>query len=482
MPLAFLFANISLVLFLTTFLYPREFLALIFPLLIVSIPLFWLAILVGSLAFIIIHARYRPAQTDLFSHFILVLFFLPLFLFIWAKMPLSGNPLRFSDYAICVYLLLVISTYLYKDRHNLATWGINKIQFLPALKSLWIPTLIFTAIPLVWGGIIKNPIAPFELLKDMAIYPLYALAQLFFFLSFPMSSFKKTNYSRHQIVLAVAGLFALIHWPNTLVMLICFFSMAIWAWVYFHKPNLFAVALSMGISAAVFGQALPYAIHHNVGVGPDYAFKRLMKLPPEDLFQERIQHFRDLKITNENSPSVALLSQALKCRKLSKFSRSTWLNIEKQWGSEVMVKSFLRGAEVRREWPKLVSWPIRGKVKIKLKYENFIGYLSTCEARANKLLLSGWTGNVKTGAGARELHIFINGRPVYNAPPHVFRDDVSKAYPKLSKIKSGFRFELPAQPALGIKDVRVFSMADNGTLYEVFYNQDHKWLQLYDEL
>ncbi len=482
MPLAFLFSNISLVMFLTTYLYPREALPLIFPLVIINIPLFWLAILVGSLAFIFFQARYRPSQTDFFSHFILILLFLPLFLFIWAKMPLSGSPLRFSDYAICVYLLLVFGAYLYKDRHNLSAWGINKIQFLPALKSLWIPTVIFTAIPLIWGHLIKSPIAPFELLKDMAIYPFYALAQLFFFLSFPMSCFRKTYYSRHQIVLAVAGLFALIHWPNTLVMLICFFSMAIWAWVYFHKPNLFAVALSVGISAAVFGQALPYAIHHNVGVGPDYAFNRLMKLPLEDVFQERIQLFRDLKIANENSPSLELLSQALNCPKLSKFSRSTWLNIEQQWGSEVMVKSFLRGAEVRREWPNLVSWPIRGRVKIKLKYENFIGYLSVCEIRANKLLLSGWTGNVKTGTGARELHIFINGELVYTAPPHNFRDDVSKAYPVLSKTKSGFRFNLPTQPNLDPKDVRVFSMSENSILYEVFYKQNHPWLQLYDEL
>jgi len=57
MPLAFVLSNISLVLFLTTCLYPRETLPLIFPLVIVNIPFFWLAILVGSLAIIIIQAR-----------------------------------------------------------------------------------------------------------------------------------------------------------------------------------------------------------------------------------------------------------------------------------------------------------------------------------------------------------------------------------------------------------------------------------------
>ena len=481
MPLAFLLSNVSLVLFLTTLLYPRETFPLIFPLVIVKIPLFWLAILVGSLVYFIIDARYRQARSDLFSHFILVLFFIPLFIFIWAQMPLSGNPLRFSDYIICAYLLAVFGTYLYKDRHNLSAWGLNKVQFLPALKSLWLPTAIFTIIPLILGFFVKNPLTPAELLKDMAIYPFYAFVQLFFCLSFPMAHFRKTDQSQNQSVLAVSGLFALIHWPNTIVMLICFCSMAIWAWVYFLKPNLFAVAISMGISAAVFGQALPYKIHHNVGVGPDYAFKRLMKLPPEDVFQERIQRFRYLKSANGNTPSTDLLSQALDCPKLSGFSRSIWLDIEKRWGSEVMIKSFFRSAEVRRVWPSLVSWPIRGKVKIKLKHENFIGYLSTCEARQNSLLLSGWTGNVKTGAGAKNLLIFINGRLVHAAPPIVYRDDVSRAYPILSKINTGFQFHLRVQPILGIKDVRVFSMAENGTLYEVFYRQDHLWLQLFAE-
>ncbi len=482
MPLAFLFANISLVLFLTTFLYPRDTLPLVFPLVLVKIPLFWLAILVGSLVFIIIQARYRPARTDLFSHFILLIFFLPIFIFIWAKMPLSGSPLGFSDYAICAYLLFVFGAYLFKDRHNLNAWGINRAQFIPALKSLWIPTAIFTAISVIWGLAIKNPIEPGELLKDMVIYPFYAFAQLFFFLSFPMAVFRKTYHTRSPIVLAIAGLFGLIHWPNTTVLLICFFSMAIWAWIYFHKPNLFAVAISMGISAAIFGQALPYEIHHNVGVGPDYAFNRLMKLPPEEVFHKQVQQFKDLKRANAKTPSADLLSQTLHCPKLSQFSRSTWLDIEKRWGSEVMVKSFLRGAEVRQEWPELVAWPIRGRVKIKLKYENFTGYLSVSKARANKLLLSGWTGNVKTGDSAINLLIFINGKLVHTAPPHKYRSDVSSAYPILSKIKSGFRFDLPDQPIVDIRDVRVFSMAPNGILYEVFYNQEHEWLHLFAEV
>ena len=482
MPIAFLLANISLVLFLTTFLYPREILPLIFPLVIVKIPLFWLAILVGSLAFMIIHARSRPAQSDLLSYFILVFFFLPLFLFIWAKMPSVGNPLHVSDYAICAYLLVVFGTALYKDRRNLSAWGINKTQFLPALKSLWIPTAIFTTIPLIWGGLIKSPITPAELLKDIAIYPFYAFGQLFFLLSFPMACLTKTYHSRNQIVLAIAGLFALIHWPNPVLMLVCFFSMIVWAWFYFQKRNLFAVALSMGLSAAVFGQALPYEIHHNAGVGPDYTLGRLMKLPPEDVFQKRIHQFKALKKSDARTPSVVILSQALNCPKLSKFSRSIWLNVERQWGSDVMVKSFLRGAEIRRVWPKLVSWPIRGKVKIKLKYENVVGYLSRCEIRANKLVLSGWTGNVKTGTGAINLHIFINGELVYTAPPNVIRDGVSRAYPILSETNTGFRFKLRAYSKQDIKDVRVFSMAENGILYEVFYKKEHPWLQLYDAL
>jgi len=56
------------------------------------------------------------------------------------------------------------------------------------------------------------------------------------------------------------------------------------------------------------------------------------------------------------------------------------------------------------------------------------------------------------------------------------------AYPALKTSKCGFRFNLTAQPVIDIKDVRVFSMASNGILYEVFYRQDHKWLRLFAEI
>jgi hypothetical protein len=97
-------------------------------------------------------------------------------------------------------------------------------------------------------------------------------------------------------------------------------------------------------------------------------------------------------------------------------------------------------------------------------------------------LVSGWTGNVKTGTGTISLHIFVNGKLVYTAPPNVIRDDVNRAYPILSETNTGFRFKLPADPNRDIKDVRVFSMAENGILYEVFYKREHPWLKLYDAL
>jgi len=480
MPLFFLLSNFSLVLFVITLLYPREVFPLVFPLVFIEQPLFWLAVLLISLTLVFVRAGVRPDRSDYRSRITLVLFFLPLFGFIWAKMPLGGGRLDFSDIIIIGFILTVFVMRFYKDRKNLSLWGINKVHFMPAVKMLWIPTAISILSLGCWALITHNPVAPMELLKDLAKYPFYAFAQLFFFLAFPVACLKTTDHSQGQTILAVSGLFALIHWPNTVVMLACFLSMAIWAWVYLRYPNLFAVAIAMGLSAAVFGQALPYDTHHNVGVGPDYAYRRLIKMPPEIIFQNRIQKFNQSDRSDDSAPAVDRFCRALNTPKLSDFSQSLWSHIEKIWGRQMMTLSFLRGAEVRREWPKLVSWPIRSK-KLKIKHDSFFGYFDGGRLVGTDLLLSGWIANVKTGALATSVHIFINGKPAYAAPPNHHRDDVSRAYQTLSEKKSGFRFKLPAKSAEGIEDLRIFARAESGIFYEIFYKPDYKWLNLFAE-
>jgi hypothetical protein len=64
------------------------------------------------------------------------------------------------------------------------------------------------------------------------------------FLAFPVARFKKISQSSIQIVLAVAGLFALIHWPNGILMLACLLAMIVWARVYLRQAKNFHIFLN----------------------------------------------------------------------------------------------------------------------------------------------------------------------------------------------------------------------------------------------
>jgi CAAX prenyl protease-like protein len=478
MPLAFLVSILGLVLSIISLLYPREAFPLVLPLIGNVHPYFWMTFLLIGVVFTFIGADYRWMKTAYRPRIEFMLFFFPLFIFVWAKMPLSLDRWDFSDFVVCGFILAVFLKCLYHDRNNLSLWGINKVHFIPALRLLWVPTVLFVSVPIVWRLMMDNPVSYAKMLFDVVSYPFYAFAQLLVFLAFPVACFKKTNQPPVQIVLAVAGLFALAHWPNGIVMLVCLLAMIIWSWAYLRQPNLFAVAISMGIAAAVFGQALPYEVHHKVRVGPDYVYQQLMKLPPENIFHDRIQKVRELKASGDDNPSVNHLATILNCRELSDFSRSLWVGFEEKWGMETMIKGFLRGAEVRENWHNLLSWPTRIN-KSQIRRDTFYGHLDICEVRSGDLFLSGWMADVKTGFEAKRFHIFINGAPVYAAPPNVRREDVSRIFDIPSDTNYGFRFKLPGRGSADIKDLRIFGFAGDGIFREILYPSGYQYLNLY---
>ena len=477
MPLALFFANLSLVLILISLLYPQAAFPLALPLIGSTHLLFWTIVALIGAALVFTWIAFRRSAPGYRPLLDLMLVFFPLFIFVWAKLPTIG-PLNVFDIIICGFILVMLFRCLYNDRNNLSLWGINKVHFIPALKALWVPTVLFVSVPVLWGLAIGNPLHAFRTLFAVATYPFYALAQLLMFLAFPVARFKRISRSSIQIVLAVAGLFALIHWPNGILMLAGLVAMIVWCWVYLRHPNLFAVALSMGVAGAVFTQVLPESVHHNMRAGPYYVYRRLLKLPPETVFHTQIENFTGLEPSGDNRSSVERLAKILLDRKLSTFSRSVWTQIEKDRGSKIMVKGFLRGAEVRREWHRLLSWPTRVS-RPKIAHDDFYGFLDRYEANSTQIFLSGWMANVKTGRQAKNFHIFLNGAPFFIGPPNTHRNDINQYYRLSPATKAGFIFKLPIQRSMEVKNLRIFAITEDGIPREIIYPPDYKWLNLY---
>ena len=73
-------------------------------------------------------------------------------------------------------------------------------------------------------------------------------------------------------VVFVAGVFALLHFPNVPLMIATFFGGLMWAFVYQRAPNLWALALSHALMTAVLGLTVPNEALHGLRVGYNYFF------------------------------------------------------------------------------------------------------------------------------------------------------------------------------------------------------------------
>lgn len=129
---------------------------------------------------------------------------------------------------------------------------------------------------------------------SLLLYPLYALVQLGLFLKLPVTRLRAMGVSAAGTRLIAAVLFALVHWPNPLVMLVTLLGMFVWAQQYQRGRPLWQLALVMGLTATTFSQMLPDDLTHHMRVGPGYVRAAAVDLlggPPAPNAQEKTMAF-----------------------------------------------------------------------------------------------------------------------------------------------------------------------------------------------
>ena len=109
---------------------------------------------------------------------------------------------------------------------------------------------------------------PGAVLLSCALYPLYALLQLTILMVLPWPWIR--NLGGRPSLILLAGLFALVHWPNALVMALTGVGMLFWAREYRRGRPIPALAVSMGLLATVVAQGLPESWTHHMQVGPTF--------------------------------------------------------------------------------------------------------------------------------------------------------------------------------------------------------------------
>jgi hypothetical protein len=122
--------------------------------------------------------------------------------------------------------------------------------------------------PAAIGLAMGTDVALRPFLISLALYPIYALVQLTAFLVVPAGRLRALGLSPAGTAAACASVFALLHWPHPLVMVLTAAGMAAWTLARLQGRPLWHLVLVMGLAATTVTQCLPDQWHGHMRVGP----------------------------------------------------------------------------------------------------------------------------------------------------------------------------------------------------------------------
>ncbi len=199
----------------------------------------------------------------------------------------GGLPPKILDYSLvhwsCIAVLAgAIAGCIWRDPCGAGDLGLTGRNFRGAARRLAIPTVIMAAAPIVAAAFVGTDLGAEgrgvgRVALGLMGYPFYALVQLLIFQVFLVPRLARLCESTAAVIAAAAAMFALMHWPNPLVMAACGAAAAVWTWVYLTRPNVYALAISMALAAVSFSQALPHDLTHHVRVGPIYVHRLVQR-------------------------------------------------------------------------------------------------------------------------------------------------------------------------------------------------------------
>ncbi|HUT59787.1 MAG TPA: CPBP family glutamic-type intramembrane protease [Phycisphaerae bacterium] len=203
----------------------------------------------------------------------LAVVFPPFFAFEWGMLPPLQR--RWFDWAIMAGFVLLIALLVLAERRSLAERGLTGRNFVPAARALAVPTAIMVAAPIAAAFVVGTDFEPGRMARQALTYPAYALLQLLAFQVFLVWRLRRLSGWAATVAVS-AGMFALMHWPNGIVMAACAAGAAVWTVVYLRRPNVYALALSMALAVTSFANALPRErVLKNLRTGPIYIERML---------------------------------------------------------------------------------------------------------------------------------------------------------------------------------------------------------------
>lgn len=169
-----------------------------------------------------------------------------------------------------VIIVLLVTCYV-RDKRTARMLGLRLDNFLSVIRRLALPLGAFVVSVVVVGwaaGTLRFGAKFYSMLLSV---PLWALLQQYMLLAFINHRLRVLTGARSAA--ATALMFALLHFPNPILMIVCAAGGYIWARDYEREPNLFATAVTHTVASAFLANSLPGSVLKNMVVGYNYFFR-----------------------------------------------------------------------------------------------------------------------------------------------------------------------------------------------------------------
>jgi hypothetical protein len=171
---------------------------------------------------------------------------------------------------------LVLSFLLHKDSFKSLGWCVDNLASALKLSTMiFVPCLIGLVVIGIFLGAWQRSFQALLVPRHFFGYMAFCLVQQIGLNSLATNRLLSAIDNRVQVALLSGTIFALLHWPNPVLVPVTWLGGFLMSWLFARERNILSLAVWQGILGTVVWWAFPVAWHHAMRVGPGFYRFRL---------------------------------------------------------------------------------------------------------------------------------------------------------------------------------------------------------------